>query len=101
MSTRFFSLGALATLLLLPPAPATAQQPVDPSGSLSGDGRFTMALLGDAIITRRLAPYKEPEFLRMIELVRSADATFANLEMLLHNYEPAPAQFSGGTYIGD
>ncbi len=99
MPTRFFSLGALATLLLLPPAPVTAQQPMDPSGSLSADGRFTMALLGDAIITRRLSPYKEPEFLRMIELVRSADATFANLEMLLHNYEPAPAQFSGGTYM--
>src|SRR5690606_1123123 len=31
--------------------------------------------------------------------VRSADASFTNLEVLLHDYEPAPAQFSGGTYM--
>jgi poly-gamma-glutamate synthesis protein (capsule biosynthesis protein) len=63
------------------------------------DGRFTMALTGDAIITRRLSPYREPEFLRMIELLRNADVAFTNLEMLFHDYEPAPAHQSGGTYM--
>lgn len=71
----------------------------DPSGTLSGDGRFTMALTGDAIITRRLSPYKEPSFLAMVELMRSADVAFTNLEMLLHDYEPFPAASSGGTYM--
>src|SRR5690606_18177923 len=66
---------------------------------LSGDGRFTVALAGDAIITRRLSPYKEPEFLQMIELIRDADAAFVNLEMLFHDYEPYPAASSGGTYM--
>jgi poly-gamma-glutamate capsule biosynthesis protein CapA/YwtB (metallophosphatase superfamily) len=79
------------------PAPARAQE--DPSGSLSGDGRMTMALTGDAIITRSLSPYKEPEFLGMVELLRSADLAFTNLEVLLHDYEPSPAAQSGGTYM--
>src|SRR5688572_25443434 len=63
------------------------------------DGKFTMAMLGDAIITRRLSPYQEPEFVRMIQMIRNADAAFANLEMLFHDYEPAPAHESGGTYM--
>ena len=37
---------------------------------------MTLALTGDAIITRRLSVYDEPEFLEMIELVRGADAAF-------------------------
>jgi poly-gamma-glutamate capsule biosynthesis protein CapA/YwtB (metallophosphatase superfamily) len=60
---------------------------------------FTMALVGDAIITRPLSPYKEPEFLRMLELIRNADVTFANLEMLFHDYEPYPMYESGGTWM--
>ncbi len=87
-----------ATLLLLAAAVPVAAQG-DPSGKLSGNGTFTMALTGDAIITRALSPYKEPEFLRLIELVRSADVAFANLEMLFHDYEPSPASQSGGTYM--
>lgn len=88
---------AVLSLLAAPAAPLAAQE--DPSGSLSGDGRMTIALTGDAIITRALSPYKEPEFLRMIDLVRSADVSFTNLEVLLHDYEPAPAAASGGTYM--
>ncbi|MBI4419786.1 MAG: CapA family protein [Gemmatimonadetes bacterium] len=64
-----------------------------------GDGGFTLALAGDAIITRRLSAYVEPAFTRMIELIRGADAAFANFEMLLHDYEPYPTHQSGGTYM--
>jgi poly-gamma-glutamate synthesis protein (capsule biosynthesis protein) len=96
MLRRSLWLPILAALAWIP-APAASQ--VDPSGRLSGDGLFTMVLTGDAIITRRLSPYKEPAFLEMIELVRSADVSFTNLEMLLHDYEPAPAAASGGTYM--
>ena len=88
---------AAALLVLWGPATVAAQR--DPSGSLSGNGTFTMALTGDAIITRALSPYKEPEFLRLIELIRSADVSYANLEMLFHDYEPSPAAESGGTYM--
>jgi poly-gamma-glutamate capsule biosynthesis protein CapA/YwtB (metallophosphatase superfamily) len=60
---------------------------------------FTMALTGDSIITMRLSVYREPEFLNMIELIRSADVAFTNLEMLFHDYEPYPMHESGGTYM--
>ena len=96
MRERIPLAAAAAALFLAIPSPGAGQ---DPSGSLSGDGRFTIALTGDAIITRRLSPYKEPQYLDMIELVRSADASFTNLEMLLHDYEPFPAASSGGTYM--
>lgn len=59
----------------------------------------TIALTGDAIITRRLSVYDEPDFLEMIELIRGADAAFTNLEVLLHDYEPYPAHESGGTWM--
>ncbi len=60
---------------------------------------FAMALTGDSIITRKLSVYDEPEYLRMIELIRSADVAFTNLEMLFHDYEPYPMAESGGTWM--
>jgi poly-gamma-glutamate capsule biosynthesis protein CapA/YwtB (metallophosphatase superfamily) len=60
---------------------------------------FRFALTGDAIITRRLSVYQEPEFLGLIDLVRGADAGFTNLEMLFHDFEPWPMHESGGTYM--
>jgi poly-gamma-glutamate capsule biosynthesis protein CapA/YwtB (metallophosphatase superfamily) len=61
--------------------------------------RYTMAFTGDSIITRKLSVYEEPEFLSMIERIRSADAAFTNIEMLFHDYESYPMSSSGGTYM--
>ncbi|MDP2955716.1 MAG: CapA family protein [Longimicrobiales bacterium] len=85
--------GAIAGALASTLAPAAAQQ------AAVNDGGFTMAVMGDAIITRRLTPYREPEFLRLMDLIRGADAAFANLEMLFHDYEGWPMHESGGTYM--
>jgi poly-gamma-glutamate synthesis protein (capsule biosynthesis protein) len=63
------------------------------------DGAFRMALTGDSILTRRLSVYAEPEFLRLVELIRGADAAFTNLEMLFHDFEPYAMHESGGTYM--
>ena len=60
---------------------------------------MTMALTGDSIITMKLSVHTEPQFLTMIDLIRSADAAFTNLEMLFHDYEPYPSTQSGGTYM--
>lgn len=60
---------------------------------------FTMALTGDSIITRALSVYEEPAYLEMIEMIRGADVAFTNLEVLLHDYEMAPAARSGGTWM--
>jgi len=72
---------------------------IRPTNAAAQDGSFTMALAGDAIITRRLSVYDEPGYLDMFRRIREADVAFANLEMLLHDYEPAPASQSGGTYM--
>jgi poly-gamma-glutamate synthesis protein (capsule biosynthesis protein) len=64
----------------------------------SGDLR--LALVGDALISRRLAVYREPGFLALAELLRGADVSIANAETLFHEYEHAPIPDSGpfGTY---
>jgi poly-gamma-glutamate synthesis protein (capsule biosynthesis protein) len=64
-----------------------------------GAQEMTLALTGDAIITRRLSVYDEPDFVEMVELLRGADAAFTNLEVLFHDYEPYPAHQSGGTWM--
>ncbi len=87
-ATRLAPLGLLAALL----ASAAASQP-------NSQSALTMALTGDSIITRRLSVYQEPEYLKMIELLRSADLAFTNLEMLFHDYQPYPMSESGGTYM--
>ena len=89
------SLLLAASLSFTISAPLAAQ-----SGQLAqASGDFTMALTGDAIITRRLSPYEEPEFLDMIELIRNADVAFTNLEVLFHDFEPYPAHQSGGMWM--
>jgi len=63
------------------------------------ENSFTMALTGDSLITMKLSVHTDPPFLKMIDLIRGADAAFTNLEMLLHDYEPYPSTESGGTYM--
>ena len=46
---------------------------------IHGQDRFTMALTGDSIITRKMSVYQEPQFLKMIELIRGADVGFTNI----------------------
>ncbi len=59
----------------------------------------TMVLTGDCLITRRLKPYEEENFTRMLKIIRDSDISFANLEGLLTDYEGYPAAMSGGTYV--
>ena len=60
---------------------------------------FTLALTGDSIIMQRLSVFKEPEFTKLFDLIRGADAAFTNLETLFHDYEAPPAHESGGTWM--
>lgn len=62
---------------------------------------ISIALTGDAIITRKMSVFNEPAFLRMVDVIRNATASFTNLEILLHDYEDdvVPAEESGGTYM--
>ncbi len=60
-------------------------------------GDVSIAVVGDAMISRRMRAFKEPHFLRLVEVLREADVSVANLEFLFHNYEGA-WQWTRGTY---
>lgn len=48
---------------------------------LSQNGnQFSLAAVGDMLITRRISVFKEERFLSMIDLLRNADVTFGQLE---------------------
>ena len=43
--------------------------------------------------------YREPDFLKLVDLIKGADLAVTHAEMLFHNYEDAPTHLSGGTYM--
>ena len=61
---------------------------------------WTIAGVGDALVTMRFSMYDEPRFLDVIKRLRESDVAFANLEMLFHEFEGAPASESAGTWMG-
>lgn len=70
-----------------------------PYAPSSGD--LTMALAGDAMITRPLTPFREERFLKVRDLLHSADARFANGEATFNNYEdwPMASTYYSRTYM--
>ncbi|MGH7908472.1 MAG: PqqD family peptide modification chaperone [Thermodesulfobacteriota bacterium] len=60
---------------------------------------LTLVVTGDSIITQRISAHDEEEFLSMIELIRSADIAFTNLEVLIHSYEGYPTPDCQGTHM--
>jgi poly-gamma-glutamate capsule biosynthesis protein CapA/YwtB (metallophosphatase superfamily) len=62
----------------------------------SEQGAITIALGGDIMPSRKLAIFREPEFLKLREILSTADATFANLEsMVIHYGEGHPSARTG------
>lgn len=61
---------------------------------------FSLALAGDAILTRRLSALDSPRLDATLSRLRDADATVANLEVLpIEEDAGTPAAHSGGTYM--
>ena len=52
----------------------------------------TIALLGDIMMTRSISVFREPEYLAMRDMLKAADAVFANLESCKHPYLDDPHQ---------
>lgn len=46
-----------------------------------------LAFVGDAMINRRMSPFREPRFRKLVSILREADLSIANLEQLFHHYE--------------
>lgn len=60
-------------------------------------GNISIAVAGDAMISRGMQSFREPQFLKLVEILRAADVSIANLEFLFHDYE-STWQWTGGTY---
>ena len=60
-------------------------------------GDFRIIVTGDSIITRRMSVFREPDFLKLVELLRGSDVSVTNAEILFHNFEDPPTTTSGGT----
>jgi len=65
----------------------------------SEKGNFTIALAGDTMLTRKLTPFKEERFLKLREILRSADASFANLEGTVHTWDEGSPGITQGTFM--
>lgn len=60
---------------------------------------LSLFLAGDALITRPWSQVGDPAFLRLVEEIRAADVSIANLETLIHEYNGYAQLNSGGTYM--
>ena len=60
-------------------------------------GDISIAVMGDAMLSRRLRAFREPHYLQLVELLRNTDVSIANLEFLFHDYETS-WQWTHGTY---
>ena len=62
-------------------------------------GDFSLFLAGDALITRPWSHVYDPAFLRLIEEIRAADISIANLETVIHEFKGYAQRDSGGTHM--
>jgi poly-gamma-glutamate capsule biosynthesis protein CapA/YwtB (metallophosphatase superfamily) len=62
-------------------------------------GDFTIALAGDCMLTRKLSVFNEKGFLSLAEILRSADAAFANLEGTVHSWDEGTPGITQGTFM--
>ena len=62
-------------------------------------GNCTIALAGDTMLTRKLTPFKENQFLALHELLHGADAAFANLEGTVHTWDEGTPGITQGTFM--
>jgi poly-gamma-glutamate capsule biosynthesis protein CapA/YwtB (metallophosphatase superfamily) len=58
--------------------------------------RMRLTATGDALITRRMPLYDDPEFMGMVELIRGCDVAFTNTEVTLSRFRGWPVVESGG-----
>ena len=59
-----------------------------------------IALTGDSILQRRLNSREDATLRPLFDLIRAADVSFTNLEVLPNDFEGDPALESGGSHFG-
>jgi len=58
--------------------------------------RMTLVAVGDCIVTRKISHRRDPDFLAAVELLRGADCTWANCELVLANAREVYPALKGG-----
>lgn len=66
----------------------------------SESGDIVLALTGESAVNRALAVFKEERFLKMVEMIRNADASFTNSEGVFQTYEDAAMSYGGSDSRG-
>ncbi len=62
-------------------------------------GDLDVALAGDLMLTRRISMAREPRFLALRDLLNKSDASFANLEGSVRNWDEGTPGITVGTYM--
>jgi poly-gamma-glutamate capsule biosynthesis protein CapA/YwtB (metallophosphatase superfamily) len=65
----------------------------------SESGDFSLALVGDIMLSRRLTVFGEERFLALRDLLSNADAAFGNLEGPVRNWDEGTPNISIATYM--
>ncbi len=65
----------------------------------SESGDFSIVLTGDSMVSRKLTPFTEKNYLAIRDICRSADATFTNLETTVREPEEGLHDMSVGTMM--
>ncbi len=74
-------------------AAASRVLPAESAQAATPPKRITLAAVGDCIVTRKVSHLRDPDFLAAVELLRGADCTWGNCELVLANARdvyPAP-----------
>ena len=66
----------------------------------TGGAALRLALTGDSIVERRLLTLEDATLRPLFDLIRGADISFTNLEVLPNDFVGDPALESGGSHFG-
>jgi len=62
-------------------------------------GDFSVVLTGDSMLTRRLSVFHEENYSALVRILKSADATFTNLESTIHTWDEGSPGITQGTFM--
>jgi len=82
---KFIPIGVVLNLLVLVSA--------IPGELFPASKKMTMVALGDCIISRKVSVQKDPGFLELVNLIRSADCAWANCELPIVDINQAYSQY--------
>lgn len=77
-------------------AAVAAASRVMPAQAAAPPKRVTLAAVGDCIVNRRISHLRDPDFLAAVELLRGADCTWGNCELVLANARDVYPALKGG-----